>query len=58
VIHRFDNAPDHPEVATFPKHFHDGSEAVVRESSLPDDPRDALRAVLDFVRASLTADGI
>ena len=26
IIHRHDNAPDHPEIPTFPKHFHDGSE--------------------------------
>ena len=53
VIHRFDNAPDHPDIPTFPKHVHDGSETVVRESSLPDDPCEALRTVLRFVREKL-----
>jgi Family of unknown function (DUF6516) len=24
LIHRHDNAPDNPEISTFPKHFHDG----------------------------------
>ena len=28
---------DHPEVATFPKHFHDGQEDNMRVSSIPDD---------------------
>jgi len=26
MIHRWDNAPDHPEIATFPKHFHEGAQ--------------------------------
>lgn len=57
LIHRHDNAPDHAQVATFPKHFHDGSESTARESHLPDDPRAALRAFLTFVRERLLALG-
>jgi len=57
LIHRHDNAPDHPDIATFPRHFHDGSEAGVRESHLPDEPRDALRFFLQFVRERLAALG-
>jgi hypothetical protein len=26
-IHRHDNAPDHPHISTFPKHFHNGSDS-------------------------------
>ena len=50
VLHRHDNAPDHPEISTFPKHFHDGSEENVCPSKIPDDPRQALREFLRFVR--------
>lgn len=53
MIHRHDNAPDHPEVSTFPKHFHDGSEENVRLSNIPDDPLEALREFLAFVRSNL-----
>lgn len=50
LIHRHDNAPDHPEVLTFPKHFHDGSESVLQESRISADPPTALREFLVFVR--------
>ncbi len=53
LLHRYDNAPDHPEIATFPKHFHDGNEQVVVESNLSDDPYAALRQFLGFVRRRL-----
>jgi len=53
LIHRHDNAPDHPEITTFPKHFHDGSEATVKPSSISDDPAVALRQFLSFVRERL-----
>jgi len=26
LIHRHDNAPDHPKISTHPKHFHNGNE--------------------------------
>ncbi|MBS1250959.1 MAG: hypothetical protein MAG431_02558 [Chloroflexi bacterium] len=52
-IHRHDNAPDHPEIKTFPKHFHDGSEDNVLPSHIPDNPRLALRKFLQFVRRQL-----
>ena len=57
-LHRHDNAPDHPEVATHPKHFHNGEESNVQESYIPDEPADALRYFLSFVRAELTALGL
>lgn len=53
LIYRYDNAPDFPEIPTFPKHFHNGSEAQVETSYLSDDPETALREFLAFVRAKL-----
>jgi len=53
VLHRHDNAPDHPQIATFPKHFHNGSEDALESSYIPDDPKQALRLVLIFVREKL-----
>ena len=51
-LYRHDNAPHGKwrHVATFPKHFRDGSESKVVESQISDDPEDAMR-VLD-IRAS------
>ncbi|RLC81129.1 MAG: hypothetical protein DRI61_04375 [Chloroflexi bacterium] len=53
LVYRHDNAPDHPEIPTFPKHFHDGSEENVLPSYLPDEPSAALREFLNFVRFQL-----
>ena len=53
LLYRHDNAPDHPSISTFPKHFHNGSEDAVEESHIPDDPVIALRQFLIFVRAKL-----
>lgn len=53
VIHRHDNAPDHAEISTFPKHFHDGSEDNVIPSKISDEPQDALREFLAFVRRKI-----
>jgi len=57
-IYRHDNAPHRrwQSVATFPKHFHDGSEENVVESDISDIPEQALREFLDFVRRKLRAD--
>src|SRR5688572_9305527 len=43
LIHRHDNAPDHPQIPTHPKHFHNGSENQIEESHIPDEPTEALR---------------
>ncbi|MFH2110704.1 MAG: DUF6516 family protein [Candidatus Bathyarchaeota archaeon] len=54
-IHRHDNAP-HPKwshVKTFPKHYHEGSDNSVHESYLPDDPMQAARIILTFIRERL-----
>jgi Family of unknown function (DUF6516) len=54
TIYRHDNSPHKrwESVATFPKHFHDGSEMNVSESHLSEVPEQALREFLAFVRAS------
>lgn len=51
-IYRHDNAPHNrwQTVATFPKHFHDGSEKHVVDSYISDIPEDALREFLFFAR--------
>lgn len=54
-LYRHDNAPHDRwrHVATFPKHFHAGSEDNVVESHISDNPEDAVREVLMFVRRRL-----
>ena len=56
-LYRHDNAPHDRwrHVATFPKHFHDGSENNVVESYISDDPEQAIREFLTFVRQKLLA---
>ena len=51
-IYRHDNAPHkkHRHIKTFPKHFHDGSELNVKESHLSDNPNNAVRDFLIFIR--------
>lgn len=51
-IYRHDNAPHKrwQSVATFPRHFHDGSEANVSESHISKIPEEALREFLTFAR--------
>ncbi len=54
-IYRHDNAPHARwrSVASFPKHFHDGSEERVTESSLSSNPEEGIREFLRFVRMKL-----
>jgi len=52
-VYRWDNAPHHPNISTFPDHFHDGDEHTIVESTLKPLPEDALREVLEFVRQRL-----
>lgn len=56
TIYRHNNLPDPHARAlkTFPKHFHDGSEQTLAESSISNDPEDALRDFLSFVRRKIT----
>ena len=54
-IYRHDNSPHKrwESVATFPRHFHDGSETNVVESHLSEVYEEALREFLAFVRGSI-----
>jgi hypothetical protein len=54
-VYRHDNAPHGRalRVSTFPKHFHDGSEASLVDSHVSDDPRHAIREFPAFVRHKL-----
>lgn len=51
-IYRHNNAPHirWQDVKTFPKHFHNGDEEKVIESNINDEPGDALREFLFFIR--------
>jgi hypothetical protein len=53
LIHRWDNAPDHPEVESFPHHFHDGKENNIMNSQLGADMKGAFKDVLGFIKAKL-----
>jgi len=53
-LYRWDNAPHHPRIGTFPAHFHDGDENTIVESNLSPAPENALRQVLGFVRQRLS----
>ncbi|MBU1749711.1 MAG: hypothetical protein KKA73_18660, partial [Chloroflexi bacterium] len=52
TIYRHDNAPHKrwQSIATFPGHFHDGSETDVVESHISQNPEKALREFLILVR--------
>lgn len=54
LIHRYDNAPDFPEIRTFPAHFHDGEEKNVKESLLDDNPEVGVRQFLKFIKQIIT----
>ena len=58
-IYRHDNAPHKSweNVKTFPKHFHDGDEDRVRESYLSEEPREAIRDFLNFVKKEFRLKG-
>jgi hypothetical protein len=53
LMYRWDNAPHHPNAATFPDHLHDGDESSISESRLSADPTAALRGILQFVRGQM-----
>jgi len=54
-IYRHDNAPHRnwEKVKTFPKHFHNGLEEDVIESYISDDPEEAIRDFLNFIRGKI-----
>ena len=50
TLFRWDDAPHHQEIPTFPHHLHNGSESHVVESQLPVvSPSMGLRYVLSFI---------
>ncbi|MCB9151225.1 MAG: hypothetical protein H6641_20895 [Caldilineaceae bacterium] len=55
TIYRHDNAPHKAWrfVATFPKHFHNGGEENVTESTISDEPADAIREFCRFIMQTL-----
>jgi Family of unknown function (DUF6516) len=52
-IYRWDNAPHHPQISTFPDHFHEGDEHMIVESTLNLKPESALREILEFIKQHL-----
>ena len=52
TVYRHDNAPHkrHRSIPTFPRHFHYQREDNVVESRIPEDPVDAVREFLEFIR--------
>jgi len=53
TTYRFNNAPHHKEVSTYPDHLHYGSEGNVVESRISTDPEIAVAEVLEFVSQQL-----
>jgi hypothetical protein len=55
TIYRHDNAPHTRwrSVASFPRHFHNGAEDHVIASQISEDPQEAIREFLAFVRQRL-----
>ena len=55
TIYRYDNFPDKKwqSVATYPYHFHNGSQDVVEPSPFPQSVLDGFRAFMEFVRRRL-----
>ena len=54
-LYRHDNFPDPcwKKVSTYPKHFHNGSQGQVQESSIDDDHISGVREFMTFVRTML-----
>lgn len=53
TTYRFNNAPHHKEISTYPHHLHYGSENNVVESEISTDPEAAVAEVLEFVTRRL-----
>ena len=58
TIYRHDNAPHKNwiNIKTFPKHFHNGSEENVTESTISNNSEKGLREFLEFVRKRINRD--
>ena len=53
-IYRWDNAPHHAHISTFPDHFHNGDTQTVIKSNLNHSPQLALRQILTFVQQKVS----
>lgn len=53
TIYRYDNAPHHPKIVTFPHHVHIRTEDNVYESRISNKPEEAIVEVLSFAEAFL-----
>lgn len=55
TFYRYDNFPDKnwQPIATFPYHFHDGSQNSVDASPFPPAPIEGFRAFMEFIREKL-----
>jgi hypothetical protein len=54
LLYRWDDAPHHREVSTFPHHLHSGSESHIVDSELPVDSHEsALRYILGFIEKQI-----
>ncbi len=54
-LHRWDNAPHFPQIASYPHHCHEGSESNVIESHIPQENAEAvLRYILDFIEGQIS----
>jgi len=53
IIYRWDNAPDHSEIKSHPKHFHNKTDSEVKASYLPSQPEEAIKEIFDFIRKNL-----
>ena len=58
-VYRHNNLPDKEakKLKTFPKHFHEKSEQVIKESYISSIPEEALRSFLSFARDLLKKQG-
>lgn len=54
TLYRWDDAPHHREVTTFPHHLHSGSESHISDSQIPTNSAEsALRYVLSFIEEKM-----
>lgn len=55
TIYRYDNFPDRNwrSVATYPHHFHNGSQDAVEATPFPLTPIEGFRAFMEFIRSRL-----
>ena len=54
LIFREDNAPDHSEIKSFPKHFHSESDDNIISSNIPENHIEATRYFFNFVKIKLS----